>query len=88
VSPKPLVTSEKLLTGQPRWTRLRVTGFYVPQDDRPSFRSELIKQQEREDESNDRLNAEAVDRWADEGGASSNKRTSDVTLIQIGVHPP
>ena len=42
----------------------------------------------REDESNNRLNAEAVDRWADEGGASSNRRTSDVTLIQIGVHAP
>jgi len=40
--------------------------------DRSSW-SELIKQQKREDESNNGLNGEALDRWADEGGASSNK---------------
>lgn len=43
--------------------------------------SELIRQQKREDESNNGLNAEALDRWVDEGGANSKKRTSDVTLI-------
>jgi hypothetical protein len=48
--------------------------------DRSSW-SELIKQQKREDESNNGLNGEALDRWADEGGAGSKKHISDVTLI-------
>ena len=82
--------------GQPSWTKASIQKYYVtPHDDRVeaspvSERSAwswpMIRKPKREDESNNGLKARALDRWADEGGASANKRYSDATLIALATN--